>query len=134
MSLKKNITHEVYAKERKEEFWNIPMKSAHKIEEQYQNNNTITATFNLYSMNFFKWEGSTQVKQDTQIHEDILILIIFKTNNKRIKMKRLHSLWIFKFQKSKHKKILIFWTDVNILIQRVGIPKVTRKKKLLSQQ
>lgn len=84
------------------------MKSAHENEEQYQNNSKIIATFNLYSINFFKWEGSTQVKHDTQIHEDILIIIIFKTNNKRIKMKRLHSLWIFKFQKSKHKKILIF--------------------------
>jgi len=30
------------------------MKSAHEIEEQYQNNNTVIATFNLYPMNFFK--------------------------------------------------------------------------------
>jgi hypothetical protein len=27
------------------------MKTAHEIEEKYQNNNTIIATFNLYPMN-----------------------------------------------------------------------------------
>lgn len=68
------------------------MKYVHEIEEQHQNNDTIIATFNLYTMNFFKWEGSTHVKHDIQIHEDILIIITFKINNKKIKMKRLYSL------------------------------------------